>query len=150
MKKFENSVVFVIGGCSGVGMASALLMAQQGAKIVIADLHEESCRDALNAFRSVGGEGAFIRCDVTKIEEVKNAISETINRFGRLDIAFNNAGIDTEEPQFPVYDDEIEAVNIYKNRNGIQYTRYGFAERIKQKSAAIINMAIILGHYSVD
>jgi len=150
MKKFENSVVFIIGGCSGVGMASAVLMAQQGAKIVIADLNEEACQEALHSFRSVGGEGTFIKCDVTRIEDVKNAISETINRFGRLDIAFNNAGIDTQEPQFPDYDDEMETVNIYKNRSGIQYNRYGFAERMKQKSAAIINMAIILGHYSVD
>src|SRR5690349_19001903 len=91
-KIFKDKVVIITGGSFGIGRATALLFSQRGAKVAIADCVEDN--ETLQAIQSAGGEAIFIKCDVSKEEDVKKMVEKTITTFGRLDFAFNNAGIE--------------------------------------------------------
>lgn len=94
MKKFENKVVFITGGASGIGKASAIAIAKEGAKVVIADIEQSKHEEALNEIKEAGtGEALFIAVDVSDAGQLKQAIAKTVEIYGRLDIALNNAGI---------------------------------------------------------
>src|SRR4051812_37339105 len=104
---FEGKVAFVTGAGSGIGRETAIAFAREGAKVAAADISEQSNQETASLIEKEGGQAIAVRCDVTKAEEVKSALAKTIEAFGRLDFAFNNAGI---EPQNPAptadYDDE--------------------------------------------
>lgn len=97
MKRFENKVAFITGGNSGIGKAVAMLMAREGAKVVIADIKKD--QQAIDDLLKEGREIKFVACDVSKPNEVEAAIATTVAAFGSLDIAVNNAGI-VDSPQF--------------------------------------------------
>src|SRR6188472_1094362 len=91
---FTNKVVFVTGAGSGIGRASALAFARQGASVVVADISEESARDTTRMVEELGRHALAVRCDVKLNDDVQHALRATIDRFGRLDFAFNNAGVE--------------------------------------------------------
>ena len=93
MKKLENKVVFITGGNSGIGKACALQAAVEGAKIVIADLASAEHEATMQQLSKLGSEALFVALEVSSVDSVKAAIAATVERFGRLDIALNNAGI---------------------------------------------------------
>ena len=89
---FKNKVALVTGGSFGIGRATALAFARKGAKVVIADWEEN--QETMDLIENLGGDAIFVKCDVSKKAEVKALIKKTIDTFGRLDFAFNNAGIE--------------------------------------------------------
>ena len=89
---FKNKVALITGGTSGIGKATAIAFAKKGAKVVIVDKTENS--EALSAIQKIADKMLFIQCDVSNSTEVKLMIEKTIATFGRLDYAFNNAGIE--------------------------------------------------------
>jgi NAD(P)-dependent dehydrogenase (short-subunit alcohol dehydrogenase family) len=89
----ENKAAVVSGGASGIGRAAVLAMVERGAKVLVADLDEDGGRTTVEMVEEAGGVAVFCRCDVTKTEELVSAFGLATERFGRLDIAFNNAGI---------------------------------------------------------
>lgn len=91
-KKFENRVVLITGVASGIGKATALELAKQGAKISIGDV-DDGAADTVKEIEKLGGEAFFIKTDVSSAEDVKNLVDKTVEKFGRLDHAFNNAGL---------------------------------------------------------
>ena len=91
-KIFEKKVVIVTGGSFGIGRAAALAFATRGAKVVIADWMEN--QETLDTIKFVGGDCVFIKCDVSRDEDVKQLVEKPISQYGRLDYAFNNAGIE--------------------------------------------------------
>lgn len=93
-KTFENKVVIVTGGSFGIGRATAVAFAKRGARVVIADWIEDKNQEALNLIKQTGVEGIFVKCDVSKAEDVARLIDKCMATFGRLDCAFNNAGIE--------------------------------------------------------
>lgn len=143
MKRFENKVAFITGGNSGIGKAVAVLMAREGAKIVIADLKEN--KETLEEVLKEGTDARFIACDVSNAEEVEKAIHETVEVFGSLDVAVNNAGIVDASP---VHEKSIEewqkVMNI--NLSGVFYgMKYQIAQMRKQETGgAVVNMGSIM------
>ncbi len=105
---FSNKVAFVTGGASGIGRAAALAFARQGARTVIADVSVEDNQETAAMIERQGGRALAVRCDVTKAEEVKAALAKAVETFGRLDFAFNNAGIEPRRPAPTAEYDEDE------------------------------------------
>src|ERR1700691_1682567 len=98
----SNSVVLITGALTGIGRAAAVAFAKHGAKVVVAGRHDEAGNALAKELRSLGTEAEFINADVRKEEEVRNMVDRTVARFGRLDVAVNNAA--TEGQVGPITD----------------------------------------------
>src|SRR4051794_40179261 len=96
--KFAGKVAFVTGAASGIGRAAALAFAREGAAVAAADVSEQGNQETARLIEEQGGRALAVRCDVTRPEEVKAALAKTVEIFGRLDFAFNNAGIEPRKP----------------------------------------------------
>jgi NAD(P)-dependent dehydrogenase (short-subunit alcohol dehydrogenase family) len=95
---FAGKVAFVTGAASGIGRAAALAFAREGASVVAADVSEQRNRETVSLVEEHGGRALAVRCDVTRAENIKAALAKTVEAFGRLDFAFNNAGIEPSKP----------------------------------------------------
>src|SRR5437764_2454463 len=91
---FTGKVSFVSGAANGIGRAAALAFAREGASVVVADVSEQGSRETVRLIEEQGGRAVAVRCDVSRVEDVKAALEKTVEAFGRLDFAFNNAGIE--------------------------------------------------------
>lgn len=141
---FTNKVAIVTGGSFGIGRATALAFSKKGAKVVIADWSEDN--ETLNLIKDAGGEAIFVKCDVSKASDVKAMVEKAISAFGRLDYAFNNAGI--EGVTAPVQDcsEENWDKTIGVNLKGIWLCmKYEIPEILKQGKGVIVNCASIAG-----
>jgi NAD(P)-dependent dehydrogenase (short-subunit alcohol dehydrogenase family) len=97
-KQFTGKVAFVTGGASGIGRATALAFASEGARVAVADVSEQGVQETVRLVEQQGGQAIAARCDVTKAADIKAALDKTVEAFGRLDFAFNNAGIEPKKP----------------------------------------------------
>lgn len=143
---FASYVALVTGGGSGIGRATALLFAEHGAKVVVSDIDETGGLETVDQIRLLDETATFIKADVSKHEECKHLIDRTIETYGRLDIAVNNAGISGESN--PIADMSIEGWNkvISTNLDSIFYCmKYEIKQMEKQHKGAIINISSILG-----
>lgn len=97
--RFAGKVAFVTGATSGIGRATALAFAREGASVVVADVAAEGNQETARMIEHAGGRSLAVACDVARGDDAEAALQATVERFGRLDIAFNNAGI--EQPIKP-------------------------------------------------
>ena len=97
-ENFAGKVAFVTGAASGIGRAAALAFAREGASVVAADVSEQGNQETARLIEEQGGRALAVRCDVTRAEDVKEALDGTVEALGRLDFAFNNAGIEPRKP----------------------------------------------------
>lgn len=143
----EGKSAIITGGGSGIGRAAALVFAREGARLVIADVAEDGARQVVETIRDKGGEAHFVRCDVAKAAEVEALIAAAVKAYGKLDCAFNNAGIGGKQRKTADYDedewDRIMAVNL----KGVWLCmRAEIKQFLAQKSAgAIVNTASAAG-----
>lgn len=142
----QNKVALITGGGSGIGRATSIAFAEQGIKVVIADMNEEKSEETLDIIKKNNGNAIFLKCDVSQKKQIQYMIHETIKTYNRLDIAVNNAGI--EGAPFPIYEypeDNWEKV-INLNLNGVFLClKYEIQEMLKNKSGSIVNVSSIYG-----
>lgn len=143
----EGKVALITGGANGLGLAFVEAMAEAGADVVCADIDTQGLEDAVNKIEKTGARAKAMVCDVTKEENVKNMIKETVNVFGRLDILFNNAGIAEEDPKLlhEYTTDEWNRI-LAVDLQGVFYcAREALKVMVPQKSGKIINIASVWG-----
>jgi NAD(P)-dependent dehydrogenase (short-subunit alcohol dehydrogenase family) len=105
---FSGKGAFVTGGGSGIGRATALAFARAGASVAVADVSEKSVQETVRLIEEQGGRALALKCDVTRAGDIKAALDKTAETFGRLDFAFNNAGIEPKKPAPTAEYDEEE------------------------------------------
>jgi NAD(P)-dependent dehydrogenase (short-subunit alcohol dehydrogenase family) len=143
-KIFRDRVSLVTGGSFGIGSAAAVAFANRGAKVVIADWVEDN--ETLNLIKSSGGEAIFVKCDVSKDEDVKNLVAKTISTFGRLDFAFNNAGVEgASAPTQDCTEENWERVVDVNLKGTWLCMKHEIPHMLKLGKGAIVNNASIAG-----
>lgn len=141
---FKNKVALVTGGSSGIGRATAIAFARKGAKVVVVDWKENY--ETVNLIREIGSEAIFIKCDVSKIVDVEVMIAKAIVEFGRLDYAFNNAGIEGIQANTWDCTEENWDKTINVNLKGIwNCMKYEIPEMLKLGKGVIVNCASAAG-----
>ena len=146
MKLFAGKVALVTGGGSGIGRATALLFAGEGAKVVVSNRSEKTGEETVRQIREAGGAALFVRADVSKPGDCENLVNKTMEAYGRLDAAFNNAGIGGELN--PVADYSLQGWEdvLSVNLSGIFYCmKYEIPRLLKQEKSSIVNMSSVLG-----
>src|SRR2546430_745323 len=145
-KAFEGKVALVTGGTSGIGKATAIEFARAGAKVVVSGRREKEGAEVVNEIKKLGGEAAFVRADVAKDPEVQAMVKFTVDKFGKLDIAFNNAGVEwmgsleqaTEAEYRRIFD-----INVWGVLNSM---RHEIPAMLKNGGGAMFNTSSLAGH----
>jgi NAD(P)-dependent dehydrogenase (short-subunit alcohol dehydrogenase family) len=144
--EFEDKVVLVTGAASGIGKSTALAFAREGASLVISDVKDAEGERLAEEIRGMGMECLYLHCDISKPLEVQNMVSQTVARFGRLDIAYNNAGIEGEMGFIVDGSEENFDRVIGINLKGVwACLKYEIQEMLKNNTGAIVNCASIAG-----
>ena len=146
MKTLENKVALITGASSGIGKATAFLFAKEGAKVIVSDIQEELGHKVVDEIIKLGGEAFFIKADASKPSDNEELVKGTVNKYGKLDIAVNNAGIGGPialTGEYPI-DGWQKVIDI--NLSGVFYgMHYQLAAMEKNGSGSIVNIASILG-----
>ena len=143
--QFEGKVALVTGGNSGIGKATAIKFAQEGAKVVIAARREAEGEQTVNDISGFGGEAIFVRTDVADAAQVEAKVQKTVEAYGRLDCAFNNAGTLGGGPLHELSEDVWDTV-MNVNLKGVWLCmKYEIIQMLKQESGNIVNDSSILG-----
>jgi NAD(P)-dependent dehydrogenase (short-subunit alcohol dehydrogenase family) len=145
-KQFENKVVLITGGTSGIGRVTAVAFAKEGAKVVVSGRRKAEGAETVTLVEKAGGQGLFVQADVSDEEQVKKLVQTTVEHFGRLDIAFNNAGVEGELA--PLTDAKVETYNKVFDINvkGVFLSlKYEIPAMLKTGGGAIVNTSSIAG-----
>ena len=146
MTEFADKVVLVTGGSSGIGRAAVVAFGRQGAKVVIASRRVDWSKETLRLLREAGGDGLVVKTDVSNEADVKSMVEATLEAYGRLDFAFNNAGIE-QIPQ-PIVEQTAELFDRIMDVNvkGVWLAlKYEIPAMLKSGGGAIVNMSSIRG-----
>jgi NAD(P)-dependent dehydrogenase (short-subunit alcohol dehydrogenase family) len=143
---FAGKVVLVTGGTSGIGKATAIEFARAGAKVVVSGRREKEGVEVVRQIEKLGGTAAFVRADVAKDADVQAMIKFTVDKFGKLDIAFNNAGVEWKGPLDQATEAEYRRVfdtNVWGVLNSM---RHEIPAMLKNGGGAIVNNSSVAGH----
>jgi NAD(P)-dependent dehydrogenase (short-subunit alcohol dehydrogenase family) len=144
----EENAVIVTGAASGIGRACAVDLARNGARVVVSDISHASDggKETVRLIESEGGTATFVACDVSKGDEVRNLIDETVRIYGRLDAAVNNAGVGGELAPTGDYTEEEWDRVVGINLRGVFLCMKHQIRAMKENGGSIVNVASILGH----
>lgn len=145
-QQFAGKVAVVTGASSGIGRASALAFAREGAKVVVADVLVEGGEETVRLIQEAGGEAFFVKTDVSNAAAVEALIQKTVETYGRLDYAFNNAGIEGTSAPTAECTEENWDRTLTINLKGVWLCmKYEILQMLKQGGGAIVNTASIAG-----
>ena len=145
-KIFSGKVALVTGGTSGIGKTTAIEFARAGAKVVLTGRREKEGAQVVAEIRKLGGDAGFVRADVARDADVKGMVDFTVDKFGRLDIAFNNAGVEWMGPLDQATEAEYRRVfdiNVWGVLNSM---RHEIPVMLKTGGGAIVNTSSVAGH----
>ena len=141
-----GKVVVITGGASGIGRATAIAFAREGAKVVIGDIDAHGAEETVELIKSTGGEAISVRVDVTKSDDVRQMIATTVDRFGGLDYAFNNAGFVGSTAGVVQTTEEDWQHVIATNLTSVWLCmKYEIPEMLKRGRGAIVNNGSVSG-----
>jgi NAD(P)-dependent dehydrogenase (short-subunit alcohol dehydrogenase family) len=145
--ELQGKVAIVTGGTSGIGRDTAILFAKAGAKVVVAGRREPEGKETVDLVHANGGDGLFVKTDVSRTADVQALVNKTVEKFGRLDIAFNNAGIEGSLSPIVEQSEEDWDRTIDINLKGTWLClKYEIQQMLKQGGGgAIVNMASVAG-----
>jgi NAD(P)-dependent dehydrogenase (short-subunit alcohol dehydrogenase family) len=145
-KIFSGKVALVTGATSGIGKATAIEFARAGAKVVLTGRREKEGAQVVAEIKKLGGDAGFVRADVARDTDVKGMVDFTVDKFGRLDIAFNNAGVEWMGPLDQATEAEYRRVfdiNVWGVLNSM---RHEIPVMLKSGGGAIVNTSSVAGH----
>jgi len=145
--ELRGKVAIVTGGTSGIGRETAVLFAKAGAKVVVAGRREREGKETTDLLRTAGGDGFFLKTDVSRAADLEALVLRTVEKFGRLDIAFNNAGIEGNWIPIAEQPEEDWDQTIAINLKGMWLSlKYEIQQMLKQGGGgAIVNMGSVAG-----
>jgi NAD(P)-dependent dehydrogenase (short-subunit alcohol dehydrogenase family) len=145
-QSYAGKAVLVTGGAGGIGRAAALAFARAGARVAVSDVNAAGGEETIGLITQAGGEAIFVKADVSREAEVEALVAKTVAAFGRLDCAFNNAGIEEESKPLADCDealfDRIMAVNV---KGAWLCMKHEIRQMLKQGGGAIVNTASVAG-----
>src|SRR6266851_35629 len=145
-QRFAGKVAFITGATSGIGRATAIAFAQERASVVVADISEEGVQQTARLIEELGSRALAVTCDVRMVDDVKAAVDQAVTAFGRIDVAFNNAGV--EQPYGAIADvseddwDRIVAINL---RGVFLCMKYVIPIMLKKGGGSIVNTSSSAG-----
>ncbi len=146
MNTFAGKVVLVTGGSSGIGRAAAIKFGERGARVMVAARREKEGKETVEMTKKAGGEALFVQTDVRIASQVENMVQQTIKKYGRLDIAFNNAGVGSIMARLIRTTEEMFDEVVDTNFKGVWLSmKYEIPVMLEQGGGVIINNASIAG-----
>ncbi len=144
--RLDNKIALVTGAGSGIGRATALVFAREGAKVVVSDIVVEGGQETVQQIGAAGGEAIFVKADVSQAADVEALIAQTVETYGRLDCAFNNAGIEGGvKPTIDCTEEEFDRT-IAVNLTGVWLCmKYEIQQMLSQGGGTIVNTASAAG-----
>jgi NAD(P)-dependent dehydrogenase (short-subunit alcohol dehydrogenase family) len=142
----KNKVILITGATSGIGKATALKFAQAGAKVIVSGRRKSEGQAVVDTIKADGGEATFVRADVAKEDEVKALVAKTIETYGRLDVAFNNAGVETMGPVTEATQDDYQRLFDINVWGVLSSMKHEIPAMLKNGGGSIINTSSIAGH----
>ena len=145
MKNLQDKIAVVTGGASGIGLATVKAFLDRGAKVVIGDYDEESGKAVEQQLKDTYENVIFVNTNVADEQAVENLVKTAVDKFGQLDVIFNNAGIGIQKPTHELTAEEYKRI-IAINQEGVFYgMKYALREMLKTGGGAIVNTSSILG-----
>lgn len=141
--RFEGRSVMVTGGGSGIGRATAIAFAREGASVAVGDVSAARGRETVRTIRSAGGRAAFFRGDVSKEADAEDLVTGTVRTFGRLDVLFNNAGILIESPVHEMSASDWDRVLAVNLKGAFLVAKHSVRAMLRQGGGAIVNTASV-------
>jgi NAD(P)-dependent dehydrogenase (short-subunit alcohol dehydrogenase family) len=139
-KRFEGKTAFITGAASGIGRATAVAFAAEGARVVVTDRGEAALQETAEHVKAAGAEVLAITCDVSKPEEIQAAVAQVVKTFGRIDCAFNNAGV--ENKAAPLHEIELQEWDRILNinlRGTFVCMKHEIAQMVRQGGGVVVN-----------
>ncbi len=143
---YKGKVVLVTGGTSGIGKASTIAFAEAGAKVVVTGRREKEGAEVVSRITNAGGSASFIRTDVSRESDVKNAVDFTVSTYGRLDVALNNAGVEVMGPLDQVTEEQYRKAFDINVWGVLAAMKHEVSEMLKTGGGSIVNVSSVAGH----
>lgn len=148
--RLKDKVAIITGAGSGIGRGTAVLFAREGAKVVVGDWSAEGGEETVRMINQAGGEAFFLRTDVSKSEDINNLVQTCLEKYGRVDVLMNNAGILKSAPVEQITEEDWEMIMAVNLKSVFLGTKRVLPEMLKQGGGKIINVASIAGLYGFE